>query len=323
MAPPVGDAACSDNMPRVILSNEFDHGRGLAGGFAAGYAAGPVRIEMEYLHRHHGDSTSPLGGTADPALSGKSTEWSADEPSYEWIGNYAAHQFFANAYYDFRNASNWTPYVGAGVGWAATGLSYYAQFVRKPEAEYLEVEFDPDWSAVAKRAAAGTASILDTKAETTVFGYQLLAGVDYALSQQTSIGLTVRQARFGDVQHDTFWNLIRSHAPVQADGEHAVRRRHRVRWHRVSGGDGVPEAPLLRFCAFVRWECDRNGCRARQTGAFTPVADAQAELVAPRTATVEALAASTSRRCPSSPDPTSYCRRFLLRSAKPSRPSVL
>ena len=47
------------------------------------------------------------------------------------------------------------------------------------------------------------ASILDTRAETTVFGYQLLAGVDYALIRQTSIGLTVRQARFDDVQHDT------------------------------------------------------------------------------------------------------------------------
>lgn len=218
VTPPADDAACLESMPAVMLTNEFDHGRGMAGGFAAGYAAGPVRVEMEYLHRYVGDFTSPVGGTANPALSGKSTEWSADEPPYEWIGDYAAHQFFANAYYDFRNGSNWTPYVGAGVGWAVTGLSYYAQFVRKPEAEYLEVEFQPEWPDAAKRAAAGTASILDTRAETTVFGYQLLAGVDYALSRQTSIGLTVRQARFGDVQHDTTWDLMRSHAPVQADG---------------------------------------------------------------------------------------------------------
>ena len=28
----------------------------------------------------------------------------------------------------------------------------------------------------------------------------------------------MRQARFDDAQHDTTWNLIRSHAPVQADG---------------------------------------------------------------------------------------------------------
>ena len=111
-------------------------------------------------------------------------------------------------------------YVGAGIGMAATQLSYYAQSVRKPEAEYLLVEFDPDWAAAAKRAAAGTASIVDTKAATTVFGYQLLAGVDYGLGSRTSIGVTARwaRARFGDMTHDTTWNLIRSHAPVQADG---------------------------------------------------------------------------------------------------------
>ena len=95
---------------------------------------------------------------------------------------------------------------------AATELSYYAQLIRKPEAEYLLVEFDPDWPA------AGTASILDTKAATTIFGYQVLAGVDYALIQRTSMGVTARWARFDDVTHDTTWNLVRSHAPVQADG---------------------------------------------------------------------------------------------------------
>ena len=183
-----------------------------------GYAGGGMRLEVEYLHRYLGDDTSPLGGTTSTAIEGKSSEWSSDEPPHEWIGDYAAHQFFANANYDFRNASSWTPYVGAGIGMAATQLSYYAQLVRKPEAEYLLVEFDPDWAAAAKRAAAGTASIVDTKAATTVFGYQLLAGVDYGLSPRTSIGMTARWARFGDMTHDTTWNLIRSHAPVQADG---------------------------------------------------------------------------------------------------------
>ena len=94
-----------------------------------------------------------------------------------------AHQFFANAYYDVRTTSGWTPYVGAGIGMAATETDLLRpSFIRKPEAEYLLVEFDPDWPAAAKRArkraAAGTASILDTKAATTVFGYQVLAGAD-------------------------------------------------------------------------------------------------------------------------------------------------
>ena len=216
--PPVDDPACLNTVPAVIASNEFDHGRGLASGVMVGDAAGRVRLEVDSLHRYLGDNTSPLGDTASAALQGKGFEWSSDQPPHEWSGDYAAHQFFANAYYDVRNASDWTPDVGAGIGLAATALSYYAQLVRKPEAEYLLVAFDPDWPAAAKRAAAGTASILDTTATTTVFGYQVLAGVDYALSPRTSMGVTARWARFDDVTHDTTWNLIRSHAPVQADG---------------------------------------------------------------------------------------------------------
>ena len=179
---------------------------------------GRLRFEVEYLYRYMGDDTSPLGGTTSTALQGKNSEWSSDEPPFERIGDYKAHQIFANAYYDFLNESNWTPYAGIGVGWAVTELSYYAQFIRKPEAEYLQIDFDPDWPADTKRAAAGTASIMDTKVGKNIFGFQLLAGVDYSLSERTSVGVALRWARFDDVDDVATWNLIRSHAPVQADG---------------------------------------------------------------------------------------------------------
>ena len=50
----------------------------------------------------------------------------------EWIRDYAAHQIFANLYYDFPNESPWTPYVGGGLGVAITTLNYANQFIRKP-----------------------------------------------------------------------------------------------------------------------------------------------------------------------------------------------
>ena len=53
----------------------------------------------------HASMGPPLGDTTSTALQGKSSEWSSDQPPHEWIGDYAAQQFFANAYYDFRNAS--------------------------------------------------------------------------------------------------------------------------------------------------------------------------------------------------------------------------
>ena len=93
--PPVHDPACLNTVPAVIASNEFDHGRGLASGFMVGYAAGRVRLEVDYLHRYLGDNTSPLGDTVSAALQGKGSEWSSDQPPHEWIGDYAAHPYGA------------------------------------------------------------------------------------------------------------------------------------------------------------------------------------------------------------------------------------
>ena len=126
--PPVHDPACLNTVPAVIASNEFDHGRGLASGVMVGYAAG---VEC-------GWRWTPPPGTwvitrrrsatrLSAALQGKGSECEQrSTATHEWIGDYAAHQFFADAYYDVRYASNWTPYVGAGIGMAATELSYYA-----------------------------------------------------------------------------------------------------------------------------------------------------------------------------------------------------
>ena len=121
---------------------------------------------------------------------------------------------------------------------AAMELSYYAQLIRKPEAEYLLVEFDPDWPA------AGTASILDTKAATTVFGYQVLAGVDYALIQRTSMGVTARWARFDDVSRGAQAGGVRPLPPPatrrcqEVVRPYAVVRRTRRRGDAVRGAAG-------------------------------------------------------------------------------------
>ena len=59
---------------------------------------------------------------------------------------------------------------------------------------------------------------MDTKAGKNVLGFQLLAGADYALTEHPSVGATVRWARFGDINNDATRHLVRSHAPVRADG---------------------------------------------------------------------------------------------------------
>lgn len=217
VSPPLGDPACSDYMPRTA-SNEFNPGNGPTGGFMMGYATGRLRFEMEYLNTSLGSAESLVGGSTNTVLQTKSSEWSVDYPPSERIGDYTIRQMFANVYYDFPNRTRWTPFIGAGVGWASTEFNYYLQFIRKPVAEYLQLEFDPDWPEEAKRAAAGTASILDTDPSENIFGYQVLAGLDYELSERMTVGFTVRRAEFDDVGHEAVYDIVRSHAGVLADG---------------------------------------------------------------------------------------------------------
>ena len=143
-SPPASDEACRASTPTVILRNAFDLGGGAVSGLLVGYRADRVRVEVEYLTRSQGPATAAVGATTNVVLQGKDTEWSHDQPPREWIRDYAAHQIFANAYYDFPNESPWTPYVGGGLGVAITTLHYANQFIRKPDAEYLRIDFEPD-----------------------------------------------------------------------------------------------------------------------------------------------------------------------------------
>ena len=71
---------------------------------------------------------------------------------------------FLNAIYALHNRSRVTPHAGFGVGVnRRASLRCRALFVRKTEAAYLAIPFDPDWPDEAKRAAAGTVSALDAE----------------------------------------------------------------------------------------------------------------------------------------------------------------
>ena len=213
------DTDCTANSPRPLSNNSYDLGTGFLGGLSLGYTLDRFRVEFEYMNRSHGGDSSRFqvaGG--NQALISKDSEWNGDDPPSERISDFIAHQFFVNAYYDVLNDSRWTPYLGGGFGWARTSMRYTNRFVRKPEDEYLEIAFDPDWDQAAKAEAAGTLSFWDTRISDTIFGFQFMGGLDYALTESVSIGVKGRWAKFGDISHGGVWNLIRSHKPVQADG---------------------------------------------------------------------------------------------------------
>ena len=206
---PLSDPECAKNRPETLTANSFDLGTGFLGGVSVGYALDRFRVEFEYLNRSHGGDSLPwrFGGTV---IDGKIPEVSEIDPPSERVSDFSAHQFFVNAYYDFLNNSRWTPYVGAGLGWARTSLDYEARLLRKTIAQGYPADKPP--------AAAGTLSLLDAGFTDTLFGFQFLGGLDYALTEKVSIGMKARWASFQDLEGDTVWTLIRSHEPVRADG---------------------------------------------------------------------------------------------------------
>lgn len=219
---PAAEPACQDMQRRPLFSNVFDGDGRSAAAVALGRGFGRWRLEAEYLARHQGGdrrSFQAAGGNA--ALTGKDTEW-AVAPE-ERLSGFRARQLFANLYYDFPSASRWTPYAGFGAGWASTRLGYEADFVRKPEAAYLAIDFDPDWPEAAKRAAAGTVSAVGAELDDDLFGWQLLLGADYELSERVAVSVKARRAWFEELAGERVWRLIRSHAPVLADGSTPFR----------------------------------------------------------------------------------------------------
>ena len=209
----LSDPACNvGGTPQILTSNSFDLGKELLGGISVGYVQDKFRVELEYSHRVYDGSDSSLWripGSNTP-LASKNNEVSEIDPPSERVSNFDAHQLFVNAYYDFSNTSRWTPYLGAGFGWARTRFDYSTRFLRKTIAQGYPSDKPP--------AAAGTLSYWDTRVSETLFGYQLLGGLDYALSDDVSIGFKARWADFEDFSHTGVWDLIRSHEPVQADG---------------------------------------------------------------------------------------------------------
>ena len=117
----------------VGWTTEFDTGYGLNAALGKRLRGG-FRGEVEFSYEsadvdtHVGVSAAGLDLTAQDAavLTGSETPLGATvgavvadgQGSLETIGLYA------NAYYDFANASAFTPYVGGGIGWNQTDVDY-------------------------------------------------------------------------------------------------------------------------------------------------------------------------------------------------------
>ena len=208
---PLSHDDCQVGGARPLLENAFDLETGFMGGISAGYVMNNWRFEFEYLHRSHDGDANPFGVPGgNTALQSKNSEWSTIEPPTERVSDFLGHQIFANVYYDFMRDTRWMPYVGLGAGWARTQLHYDNYFLRKTIAQGYPADKPP--------AAAGTSSLISTDIADTTFGFQLLGGIDYALTEAVSMGIQGRWVSFSDLEDEEVWDIIRNHAPVRADG---------------------------------------------------------------------------------------------------------
>ena len=75
-----------------------------------------------------------------------------------------------------------------------------------------------------RRNLAGATSVAQATLEDTLLGFQVLAGVDYAISDSVSLGVKARWVRFESFEDSgVMLDLLRSHAPnLRRDGSEPV-----------------------------------------------------------------------------------------------------
>ena len=223
--------------------SDFDGGQGILAGAAVGYSFGAqnpnsplagFRVEMEYFYRESKhDETGDFGCTGGPnsatCVKVEQGEFGETGPQ-ERLNSITSHNLFANLFYDFSNTSRFTPYIGIGGGLGVTDADWGSNWTRTLDQQTLrdgfpyannanfagtQAEYDEYISNL-----AGSASNAQTTLSDTLWGLQILFGVDYAVTEAMSLGLKGRWVKFNSFSDNLIWNPLRSHAPyIRTDRE--------------------------------------------------------------------------------------------------------
>ena len=211
---------------------DYDPAMGILAGGAIGYrAGGRLRIEAEWFHRASGyDQTSPVASATGDTFAKLDGEIQRAE---DRIGDISSHNLFANVYVDFPNSGRLTPYVGIGGGLGLTQLDYGDLWARNPDPNAISTGAGLPNEAEVRQNLAGTTTSKQAELHDRLIGYQVLGGVDYALSDAVSLGVKARWVRYGRFSsEDIGWERLRSHpSQLRLDGSEPVTFRIRT------GGD--------------------------------------------------------------------------------------
>ncbi len=202
----------------VNWTNSFNLGNGLLAGLNFGYAWRGFRVEVEYLHREH--SGEKKGGVQDPsALDYKSNEFLE---ASEIISDVSADHFFGNLYYDFHGLfPKVIPYVGVGAGVTKTSMEISGKYLRKTSQTFFTNLATTD-KGPKNPDLAGTDTLYDDDLSDVLFGYQFMAGIDYALTDHLFVGVKARYADVGgNFSQRNAYDRLRSHGSTVCPPQNA------------------------------------------------------------------------------------------------------
>ena len=236
VVPPLAGDCEQASRDAGFWTQQFDGGTGILAGTTLGYRMGSFRAEAEYFYR--GTTYDDLDDTIDFVTPSGTTVFQGGKTDQELsiieggVDDVLSHNFFANLYYDYRSDSKFTPYAGVGVGFARVSLDFFNRWGRNPDPDAIST-FDnttgtDEQKDMLHRRLAGTTTIGRAKLSDTLFGYQVLAGVDYQVSEPVSIGLKFRWADFGEFEDGREWDQLRTHDSAIGPGAGSPRIRYGV-----------------------------------------------------------------------------------------------
>lgn len=171
-----------------------------------------ARVEAEYLARTSDYSeNSPILTAAGVNADKLSNELFLAE---EWLGIVSSSSVMGNVYLDLPDViPDATPFVGFGVGIGWTKADYASVWSRSADPADIATGRElPNADEIA-RNLAGTSSSARTTMKDTQFSYQLLAGFDYPLGDETSMVVRGRWMATGEFVGTVVWDPLRSHVP--------------------------------------------------------------------------------------------------------------
>ncbi len=206
--------------------SSFDRAAGLLAGAAVGYRFGQrLRAELEWFYRgSEYDQTSPVSSATGDTLAKLGGEIQRAENR---IGSVSTHAVFGNVYLDFPRRGRLTPYVGIGVGIGRARLDYGDLWARNPDPAAIGTAAGLPNEAEVRRNLAATTTSKQGELDDRLTAYQIVGGVDHALSDSLSIGVKIRWARLGKfVEKGIAWERLRSHpSQLRRDGSEPVTFR--------------------------------------------------------------------------------------------------